>query len=112
MPRQKGFVHIVLLIFLIVGVVLIGGFLLYRNYLVQQSTVMVIEEYTPCDMDRDGDCDKIDYWLAKKALGSCNTDKPRFIFWGYNELADADHDGCVTEEDQQMLFPSAPEVDP
>ncbi len=64
---------------------------------------MVADSYEPCDNDRDGDCDKADYELVTQAIGNCEYGK------GYNELADADHDGCVTESDRDMLFPIIPE---
>lgn len=64
---------------------------------------MVAEPYELCDNDRDGDCDKADYELVTQAIGQCEYGE------NYNELADADHDGCVTESDRQQLFPKIPE---
>lgn len=62
--------------------------------------VTIVRE--PCDLDDDGDCDQKDFALFRKALGQC-TDDDR-----YNQLADADHDGCVSEADGEQLFPVIP----
>ena len=62
---------------------------------------MVASPYEPCDNDRDEDCDRADYQLVTQAIGQCEDGN-------YNELADADHDGCVTEADLQQLFPTEP----
>ena len=60
---------------------------------------MIASPFEPCDNDRDGDCDTDDFDLVKNAIGQC------FDGSNYNELADADHDGCVTLSDLQDLFP-------
>ena len=55
-----------------------------------------------CDMDLDGDCDLMDYHIVENAIGMClNEDS-------YNLLADIDGDGCVTESDLKLLFPTIP----
>lgn len=54
----------------------------------------------PCDIDFDNDCDQGDINLAETFVGQCeNMDR-------YNEPADADHDGCITQADLEMLFQS------
>ncbi len=55
--------------------------------------------YEPCDNDRDGDCDSVDFGLVTSAIGSCMGED------NYNRLADADRNGCVTENDRKQLFP-------
>ena len=50
-------------------------------------------------MDDDEDCDADDYAIAATAIGHCEKE-------GYNALADADHDGCVTIDDLKQLFPN------
>ncbi|MFH1767789.1 MAG: hypothetical protein ABH858_01325 [Candidatus Omnitrophota bacterium] len=59
--------------------------------------------YSPCDLDRDGDCDDDDLTLFRRSLGRCVTDdegdNPL-----YNPLADADNDGCINSFDQKILF--------
>lgn len=59
----------------------------------------VTVKYEPCDTDRDGDCDEVDYRLFSNAIGQCEEGD------NYNELADIDHDGCVTYEDEKIIFP-------
>ncbi|MEK7201879.1 MAG: dockerin type I domain-containing protein [Patescibacteria group bacterium] len=54
--------------------------------------------WQPCDIDRDRDCDRNDFLLFTQVLGQCQDGD------NYNELADANHDGCVTAADQQILF--------
>jgi hypothetical protein len=56
----------------------------------------------PCDLNGDGECDQRDFELFRKALGLCLDGAY------YNRLADADHDGCVSETDEQELFPVIP----
>lgn len=60
---------------------------------------MTIDTRLKCDLDVDADCDNDDYLLFNKVVGQCDTGN------NYNELADADHNGCVTEADRQLLFP-------
>ncbi len=59
-----------------------------------------------CDNDKDGDCDTDDFKLVTQAIGQCRDGN------NYNILADADHDGCVTETDRQILFPTLPNQSP
>lgn len=56
--------------------------------------------FAPCDLDRDGDCDADDHTLLTKTIGECEDGE------NYNELADADHDGCVTPIDEEILASS------
>jgi len=62
---------------------------------------MAILTYEPSDNDGSGTVDGNDYLLATLAVGSC-------IGGNYNELADADHDGCVTADDLAELYPFVP----
>jgi plastocyanin len=55
--------------------------------------------FRPCDLDRDQDCDADDLTLFNSVFGQCEDDN------NYNEPADADHDGCITEADREILFP-------
>lgn len=96
-------------LFVIIGIAVIvialsvGGYFLYnQNY----PPPSVIIEVMPCDIDRDDDCDERDIQLISNAIGQCNDGD------NYNALADADHDGCVTETDKQILFPDAPTITP
>jgi hypothetical protein len=54
----------------------------------------------PCDIDADGNCDDDDAELAEAVMGQC------IEMDNYNELADVDHDGCVTRVDGEILFES------
>lgn len=56
--------------------------------------------FEPCDVDRDSDCDAADLRLLLLAVGQCEDGD------SYNEIADADHDGCVTIMDESELFAS------
>ena len=51
-----------------------------------------------CDLNGDGQCDARDVSLFRAALGSCSGDA------NYSVQADTDIDGCVTEEDERLLF--------
>lgn len=63
-----------------------------------QPMIMVSRE--PCDVDNDNDCDNDDFLIFQAYYyGACQSGNR------YNELADADHDGCVTAVDQKILFP-------
>ena len=62
---------------------------------------MTTEEFVPCDLDGDKDCDENDYEIATNAIGQC-IDGDYYI-----RPADADRDGCVTEDDLRMLFPDS-----
>ena len=55
-----------------------------------------------CDLDHDGDCDVTDFQSLRNAIGSCLGED------AYNPLADIDGDGCVTESDLKLLFPTIP----
>jgi len=98
-----------LAILVIISIILIG---LIGYYFISRSTSSassVLSSYTPCDNDGDGDCDKIDYWLIKRSIGNCIGDPPSWLgLNGYNQPADEDGDGCVTEKDLQTLFPTVP----
>ncbi len=106
MPKKN---ILLLLISAIILIFIIAGFLVVKNINPNnQSTAqpenqpMTITTYNPCDIDFDEDCDIKDYNLIKRALGQCEDG------YYYNEPADADHDGCVTEKDLQVLFPEPP----
>lgn len=60
---------------------------------------MLLLRLAPCDNDQDGDCDDADYELVAASVGRCREGS------GYNALADADGDGCVTQGDLERLFP-------
>ena len=51
------------------------------------------------DLDGDGRCSYHDTVLLKNAIGACKGEI------NYSELMDVDHDGCVTTDDQEQLFP-------
>lgn len=57
---------------------------------------MTFDPYASNDLDRDGDCD--DIAIFERWFGKCEDE-------GYNEFTDADHDGCLTKTDRQLLFP-------
>lgn len=96
MPRQKGFAHVLVLIIAVFGIVLVGGYLFYKN----QYRQSILVDYNICDIDQDGDCDKTDRLLFDRVVGECIDGD------NYNELADADNDGCITDKDALILFSS------
>lgn len=60
---------------------------------------MTTRHYIPCDLNFDGECDDNDEKLFETYLGECIDGN------NYCRPCDADHDGCVTEEDREILFP-------
>lgn len=52
-----------------------------------------------CDLNGDGHCDIADIDFIETRLGSCRDQS------SYHPDADVDADGCVTQQDQQLLFP-------
>ncbi len=54
----------------------------------------------PCDIDRNGVCDDNDIDLVDGVIGECKEGE------NYNELADANHDGCVTPRDKDVMLSS------
>lgn len=52
----------------------------------------------PCDLNRDGNCDDLDFMLVRSALGKSYTDA------GYLPKADFDADGVVTEADEGQII--------
>ena len=52
----------------------------------------------PCDFDRNGSCDDQDRQELREHIGACVGDL------GYNPLADADGNGCLTITDEEFLF--------
>ncbi len=70
-------------------------------YLMNFRSTSYIVPLKLCDVDGDSDCDDNDFAMFENVLGEC-------IGGNYNRLADADHDGCITLEDQQQLFPTKP----
>ena len=59
----------------------------------------ISDQYLKNDLDGDGDCDNDDEMIFNKYLGEC------LGGGNYSDLADADHNSCVTESDRQLLFP-------
>ena len=98
--KRVGWITITVIIIIIV----IAAF--WWFFLRPKEQPMTTEQVVPCDMDRDGSCDQDDISIFRKALNNCTGDRY------YNELADADHDGCVTETDRKQLFPSAKPATP
>lgn len=62
---------------------------------------MTIVTYKQCDIDRNEICNTEDYNIFIKFMGQCINGNY------YNDLADVNHDGCITYEDQQILFPNS-----
>jgi hypothetical protein len=65
----------------------------------EDPRVKFTREHCTFDLNGDGKCDMQDTRLLSQMIGACKGDP------NYNELADVDHDGCVTERDQEQLFP-------
>ena len=84
-------------------VIAFSGILFSIKMAFPNNNQMTIVPHKECDNDLDGDCDYKDYKLITKALGECVEGN------NYNEPADANHDGCVTEDDLRMLFPEPPQ---
>lgn len=61
--------------------------------------------FEPCDLNQDGKCDASDLEIFQTAFESCEGET------NFNSDADFNGDGCVTVEDQNMLFPPVIEVD-
>lgn len=94
--NQRGFAPIILIGLLGVLIMgLVGGWLIFSPYI--RRPPITTEVVNPCDVDRDGDCDKADFALMTKLIGQCEEGN------NFNSLADVDHDGCITVLDQQML---------
>ena len=60
--------------------------------------LMVYQPINPCDINQDGVCDEQDKALITSLLGQCIGSQT------YNELADANHDGCINLADRKLLF--------
>lgn len=85
-----------LIIILIIVVILLFGI-----YYVYKSSILMVADPSPsCDLDIDLDCDDSDFELLRSRLGECEGGG------NFQEKADADHDGCITLEDQKILFPT------
>lgn len=83
------------IVLMLVGVVAL--WVSYYTFLVMRGGTTV--SYDICDIDFDGDCDTKDRAIFEAVMGQCiNGDK-------YNEPADSDKDGCITEADRKRLFP-------
>jgi hypothetical protein len=54
-----------------------------------------------CDLNFDGLCDEADISIFDNAIGTCVNESD------YNPVGDSDSDGCVTRDEQQLLFPDA-----
>jgi len=61
------------------------------------SGPLTIDYLNACDNDRDEDCDLDDYVLIGGASGTCEGDA------NFNEPADVDRDGCVTQVDLEWV---------
>lgn len=98
--KRGNMSKLILIFFLVIGAFVV--LFVFRNY--ASSPSMTVDLFEPCDVNRDGDCDAADFELLTKAIGQCDDGD------NYNELADADHDGCVTEKDKRLLFPTVERV--
>lgn len=90
---------------ILIAIVVIFLTIIYLNSLSGQCTILkpcIGEELLLCDLDFDKDCDNNDFNIFKSVIGECE-DGGR-----YNEPADANHDGCITLKDQEILFPNEP----
>ena len=98
LTERKGRTFIVLLV--LVLIVALSGCLGSCSRLpAEDSRVTGAREQCDVDLNSDGDCDRDDTRLLAKAIGACkDTDD-------YYEPADVDGDGCVTKNDQELLFP-------
>lgn len=67
--------------------------------------LMFESPFSPCDLNRDGDCDEDDHAIFDLAFGKCLGRR------GYNFDADVDGDGCVVTLDERALFPDDPNRD-
>lgn len=65
----------------------------------EDPRVKFAREHCTVDLNGDGKCNSIDTQLLRWIIGACKGDL------NYNELADVDHDGCVTWRDQEQFFP-------
>jgi hypothetical protein len=63
--------------------------------------VSTISALIPCDLDGDGGCNIEDFRNLRGYIGECEEGD----HWG--ELADMDHDGCVTMRDVQQFVAEA-----
>lgn len=77
------------------------GFWLGMEYEKIQHRPSVTIVRDPCDITNDNQCDDKDRKLFQSLIGECITGNR------YNALADADHDGCITVDDQKLLFSNA-----
>ena len=62
---------------------------------------IVADTRPPCDLDDDGDCDKVDRQAFDQSLGKSIGES------GYNAQADFDGDGYVTEFDLELILRAA-----
>jgi hypothetical protein len=64
------------------------------------SPIQPMDEDTssPCDLNRDGVCNELDFHSFAKHMGSCRSDPL------YDPLADIDGNGCVDSLDQYVLY--------
>ena len=96
---------IIISIGLLIIALIVGGIVVFsdgRPPIGPGSEPMTTERFAACDLDGDGDCDSNDLAIFTNALGQCDTGN------NYNTVADADHDGCVSGDDEKILFPSQP----
>ena len=79
-----------------------SGLLAELDEFPQPGSVMRNWSMKICDIDGDGDCDRVDHDLVHSALGSCRDDL------GYSHFMDIDGDMCVTEFDLASIFQIGP----
>lgn len=84
-----------------IGISLLVGILVHSIFL-PSLKVMTADPFARCDFNRDGVCDNKDIAIFEKSLGKCMENKIH-----PNAMADMDFDGCITEKDKEILFPSA-----
>lgn len=51
-----------------------------------------------CDVNGDGDCNLNDVKMLESLIGECDYGNK------FNEIADLDHDGCITKSDRDLLL--------
>ncbi|HLD96772.1 MAG TPA: dockerin type I domain-containing protein [Candidatus Nanoarchaeia archaeon] len=98
-------VFIAAMITVILGVVLFYGVSNRSTFGCGSNPFAGCEQEPPhdlCDLNRDGVCNATDYDLFQKVKGQCRTNFTTI----YSIYADVDADGCVTDYDEQLLFPT------
>ncbi len=91
---------VVLMAAIIVIILFFGVVLL--NRVSKQSVMESMPPFEQCDLNTDGVCNATDYNLFQQVKSQCRAN----FTSTYSIYADADADGCVTDKDEQMLFPT------